>query len=85
MSIILLLDGYKTAGEGAHRRLIEYLDERYKEFNSREISLIDDLRVIRNRISYDGFFVESDYIKRRLDGIYSIIDKMRILIMKKLG
>jgi len=26
IQVILLLDGYKTVGEGAHKRLIDYLD-----------------------------------------------------------
>lgn len=61
ISVVLLLDGYKTYGEGAHRRLVEYLQSNYKEFDESEISLIDDLRITRNKIAYDGFFVEKDY------------------------
>mgnify|MGYP001566898438 FL=1 len=33
ISIILLLDGYKTIGEGAHKRQIEYLEANYREFS----------------------------------------------------
>jgi hypothetical protein len=55
ISVILLLDGYKTYGEGAHKKLVEYLQHNYKEFKEYEISLIDDLRIIRNKIAYDGF------------------------------
>ena len=27
ISVVLLLDGYKTYGEGAHKKLIEYLNQ----------------------------------------------------------
>ena len=62
MTIILLLDGYKTYGEGSHKKLIEYLELNYREFDKSEIYFIDDLRNIRNKIAYDGFFVEINYI-----------------------
>ncbi|MDI3544323.1 MAG: hypothetical protein PWQ28_604 [Candidatus Woesearchaeota archaeon] len=84
MSIILLLDGYKTYGESAHKKLIEYLQENYKEFSEYEISLVDDLRIKRNKIAYDGFFVEKDYIERKIKDIEKIIDKMKEIIKEKL-
>jgi len=57
LSIVLLLDGYKTYGEGAHKKLIEYVEKNYKEFSKYEISLIDNLRNTRNKIAYDGFLL----------------------------
>ena len=84
IGIILLLDGYKTFGEGAHKRLVEYLEENYQEFNQEEINLIDNLRITRNRISYDGFFVEKDYLDRKLDDIERIISKLKKIINKKI-
>ena len=84
MSIILLLDGYKTVGEGAHKRMIEYLRDSYKQFNYSEISLIDNLRVIRNKIAYDGFFVKERYINRNLKNIQNIIEKIKKIINEKL-
>ncbi|KKU99680.1 MAG: hypothetical protein UY34_C0040G0006 [Parcubacteria group bacterium GW2011_GWA2_48_9] len=39
MAIILLLDGYKTYGEGAHKKLIEYIEANYKQFADYELSL----------------------------------------------
>ena len=84
ISIILLLDGYKTYGEGAHKKLVEYLQSKYKEFGYHEISFIDDLRITRNKIAYDGFFVEKDYIERNLKKITGIIDKLKAIINKKL-
>ncbi|PIU72600.1 hypothetical protein COS79_01995 [Candidatus Woesearchaeota archaeon CG06_land_8_20_14_3_00_33_13] len=84
MTIILLLDGYKTFGEGAHRRLIGYLEENYKQFNSYEISLIDSLRITRNKISYNGFFVEETYIQRKLEDILKLINKLKEIVKEKI-
>jgi len=84
VSVVLLLDGYKTYGEGAHKKLVEYLENNYKEFTAYEISLIDDLRIIRNKIAYDGFFVDSSYLERKLPDIIPIITKLKSLSVKKL-
>ena len=46
--------------------------------------MIDDLRIKRNKISYDGFFVKEDYINRRLDRILIVIKKLKGIINKKL-
>jgi hypothetical protein len=40
ISVVLLLGGYKTYGEGAHRKTIEYLSKHYKEFTEQEISTL---------------------------------------------
>lgn len=84
ITTILLLDGYKTYGEGAHKKLIEYLQMNYKEFREYEISLIDDLRITRNKIAYDGFFVDGEYIKRKIKTIQNIIKKLKAIINKKM-
>ncbi len=84
ITVILLLDGYKTHGEGAHKKLIEYMEKNYAEFRGHEISLIDDLRLIRNKIAYNGFFVTNDYLDRKRQEILTLIDKLRIIIYKKL-
>ncbi len=84
ITVILLLDGYKTQGEGAHKKLIEYLEKNYPEFKGHEISLIDDLRLTRNRIAYNGFFVTDEYLERKMKEILAIIEKLRVIIYKKL-
>ncbi|MCZ7385380.1 MAG: hypothetical protein O8C67_17150 [Candidatus Methanoperedens sp.] len=84
ITVILLLDGYKTQGEGAHKKLIEYLEKNYPEFKRHEISLIDDLRLTRNRIAYNGFFVTDEYLERKMKEILAIIEKLRVIIYKKL-
>ncbi len=84
ISIILLLDGYKTYGEEAHKISIEYLSSNYKQFSSYEISLINDLRVTRNKVAYDGFFIKTDYLERKLKEINSLIIKLQTIIKDKL-
>lgn len=84
ISIILLLDGYKAIGEGAHKRQIEYLESNYKEFNQSEIIIIDDIRIKRNKIAYDGFFIKKEYIENKLADINKIINKLKETIKKKI-
>jgi len=84
ITVILLLDGYKTQGEGAHKKLIEYIGNNYAEFKVHDIMLIDDLRIIRNKISYNGFFITDDYLERKKEDILALIDNLRVIICKKL-
>jgi len=84
ISVILLLDGYKVIGERAHKRQIEYLEANYNEFHKVEILLMDNLRITRNKISYDGFFVKEDYVERKLDDIYEVIAKLKKIINNKI-
>ena len=81
ITALLLTEGYKTL---SHKDLIDYLKD-YKEFNNFELAILDDLRVLRNRIAYDGFFVESSYLKRNKENIKKIIDKLKGLLNKKLN
>jgi hypothetical protein len=83
MSIILLLDGYKIIGENAHKRLIGYLEKNY-EFDDGDISFIDDLRILRNKIAYDGFFIKEEYLDRNIGNIKGIISKLKETVRGKL-
>lgn len=80
MSIILLLDGFKTEGEGAHKALIGYMQKNYSQLSEYDISVIDEMRTVRNRIAYDGFFVTNDYLMRRLKPINTIIRKLMSIV-----
>lgn len=81
ITAILLIDGYKTL---SHKDLVDYLKEKYSEFTSYELSLLDDLRILRNRITYEGFFVEPSYLSRNENKFKALIRKLRNLIEKKL-
>ena len=82
ITAILLLDGYKTL---SHKDLIDYLNEKYKEFNKHEIYILDDLRILRNRVAYEGFFIEYSYLNRNENSFKEIIQKLKNLIGHKLG
>ncbi|MFH1105659.1 MAG: hypothetical protein V1731_00395 [Candidatus Aenigmatarchaeota archaeon] len=84
MAAIALLDGFKTKGEGAHIQLIEYLNDNYKEITEYEIGLINELRTTRNRIEYDGFFVQEDYVKRKAGDIILVISKLESIAKGKI-
>ena len=83
-TIILLLDGYKIYGEHAHKGLIYYL-ENNKILRQHEVTLLDKLRDLRNRISYDGFFVDSGYVERKRADILSLILRLKEVIDKKIS
>ena len=85
MSVVLLLVGYKTYGEGAHKALMDYLELKYKEFTRYEIELLNDLRNKRNKISYGGFFISLEYLEQREKDINSMINKLNNLIKEKLS
>ncbi len=84
MTVIALLDGLKTQGEGAHKLLIEYLWKNYRQFAEHETALLENLRTLRNSIAYDGFFVSPDYVERNRAAIETVIEKLRKLAMQKL-
>ena len=68
LSVIILLNGYKTAGEGAHKTLIEFLEKKYPQFSKQDIMFLDDLRILRNKISY---FVSTILEVKKIAGIIS--------------
>jgi len=82
ITAILLLDGYKTL---SHKDLIDYIKERHREFNQNEIYILDDLRILRNRIAYEGFFVEYSHLNRNENSFKEVIQKLKSVIENKLG
>ena len=78
MESLLYLEGIKMKGEGAHYETIEYICKEYK-FSEASRTLLQDMREYRNRIAYEGFLVESNYLKRNED-----LFKLTIGILKKI-
>jgi len=81
ITAILLVDGYKTLN---HKDLIDYLKERYSQFDANEISILDDLRILRNRITYEGFLIEASYLNRNESLFKNIINKLKSILNIKL-
>lgn len=50
--------------------------KKFKEIDTNEHYLMDELRVIRNKINYDGFFVEFEYLERKEKSIKETIKKL---------
>jgi hypothetical protein len=81
ITALMAIDGYKTL---SHEVLIGYLKEFYDEFSDSEILLIDQLRMLRNKITYKGFFVQKDYLQRNETKIKEIIEKLNNIVKRKL-
>lgn len=80
---LLLLDGFKIMGEKAHKELIDYLSN-YKDISKEEIVLIDDLRIKRNKSSYEGKPIERIYLENKKEKLLNVIKKLKRLINGKL-
>ncbi len=64
MTALLLKNGLKSDN---HECLISYLKKNYPSYEY-ETNIIFGLKNIRNRINYDGFFVDKQYlIKNKLE------------------
>ncbi len=81
ITAVLLTDGYKTL---SHKDLVDYIHLNYKEFNSNEISILDDLRILRNRVTYEGFQIDFSYLKRNESFFGEIINKLKNILNRKL-
>jgi hypothetical protein len=64
-------EGYNCTN---HLCLISYVNEKLKNINSDKL---DELRKIRNEISYRGFAVTSDYLSRNEEEFKAIIEKLK--------
>ena len=79
---VLNMDGYKTL---SHKVLFDCLTSKHQSFTLSEIELMDELRKIRNKAVYEGFFIRSDYLKRNNALIKTIISKLRTLVEEKIN
>lgn len=73
ITALMYSDGFKTL---SHKSLIYYLENSYKEFNKAEITLVDELRKLRNNIVYYGQKIEKDFLINKEKEIISIIKKL---------
>lgn len=80
LTALLYLEGYRSDN---HECLVSYLNKHYPNF-SYEVSVIYQLKKIRNDIDYKGFFVSADYLKRNKLEFKHIIETLQKLIKEKL-
>ena len=67
-----LKEGIKFKGEGAHQELIDYITKQ-KKMSEQIRQFLQQMRDYRNRISYEGFMIQSNYIDLNLEMIQKII------------
>jgi len=82
-SAVLSISGYKAIGENAHKETIDYLSN-FKEFSSQEIFEMHELRIRRNKNSYEGVEIKSPYLENRKEEFENIINKLKEILKKKL-
>ncbi len=80
ITALMALDGYKTL---SHEVLIGYLREFHSELHD-DIYFIDNIRKLRHKISYKGFFINRDYLERDEWRIKEIIRKLEKMLVRKL-
>jgi len=80
ITALMAVDGYKTL---SHEVLVGFLKNFYRQFTEEEIFLIDQLRILRNKIAYKGFFINYDYLKRNEPKIKPIILKLTKTLNEK--
>lgn len=81
---IALADGYKTIGEKAHKELVNFIQKQGK-FADAEIETIQDLRIRRNKSSYEGRPIEDIYLENKERELRRIIEKAKSLLKEKLN
>ena len=81
VTALMATDGYKTL---SHEVLIGYLKEFYPRLSEAEIALTDQLRVLKNKIAYKGFFIGPDFLKRNEARIRAIVSKIKRILEEKL-
>jgi hypothetical protein len=77
ITALMALDGYKTL---SHEVLVAYLKEFYPQFSESEILLVDQLRQLRNKIAYRGFFITHDFLERTEIRMKSIVSKIKRIL-----
>ena len=79
---LMSIDGWKTV---SHELLVGYLAKHYPAFDPAEISLIDQLRVMRNDIAYRGVQIPPEYLERNQKDILQVIQKLKNTLRKRLN
>ena len=75
MESLTVICGVKIRGEGAHRELIDYVAKKY-DFDEQTRQFLQQMRDYRNRISYEGFMINSNYITTNKEIIRKVIERL---------
>ena len=82
ITAIMSCDGWKTT---SHELLVGYLAKFYPEFAAAEITLIDQLRQIRNDIDYRGIMINPEYVERNQAAILDVIENLKDVTNKRIN
>lgn len=82
-SSLILLDGFKSIGDNAHKDLIDSLIN-YNGFSEEDIIFLSDLRIKRNNSSYEVKKIDPIYLKNNKNRIIDIIEKLKKEVNRKL-
>ncbi len=72
---LTLIEGIKVKGEGAHQELIDYVAKQ-KKIDEHMRQFLQQMRDYRNRISYEGFMINKNYIGLNKEIITRIINRL---------
>ena len=75
MEALTLKEGIKIKGEAAHQELIDYI-AKSQGFTEGNRQFLQQMRDYRNRISYEGFMINKNYILLNGGKILFIINKL---------
>jgi hypothetical protein len=79
---ITFLWGFKARGEGAHQELIDFVAKKCNLSEQQRVFL-QQLRDYRNRVSYEGFIVQRDFIDTSVEKINELIVKLHKILNER--
>lgn len=82
MEALAALEGVKTEGRGAHAELIDWTCETV-DLAEAQRDFLHRLRQHRNRISYEGFFVDASFLSRNADKLDVLSDALREAVAER--
>jgi len=82
-SALLLLNGLKAIGENSYKEILDSLNK-YSNLDDFYISVLQDLRIKRNKSLYEGKQIDSSYLESKRKIILEIIDKLKKIVEDKL-
>ena len=79
LEALTLKEGIKIKGEGAHQELIDYVSKHHA-FDEQTRQFLQQMRDYRNRISYEGFAVHTNFITLSMEKILAVIEMLLALL-----
>lgn len=71
--------GKKVKGRGAHAELISLICRKF-DIETGQEQFLQSLRKYRNRISYEGLFIQKDYLERNEQDIKEMIGRLKTIL-----